>query len=138
MTAPSSSLSRKLEKLIPLLGSNHDGEAVATARAISSALASEGFDLHDLAAALSTNLVKRQMVVTAIAPPESFDSLSHFERRAWLDALLAVDWLTPLERERVAEVRNLVRIGVDYCVHYRRKRMIDALIARAAALGVRA
>lgn len=140
MTAPSPSpsLSRKLGKLILLLGSNHDGEVVATVRAISSSLAAEGFDLHDLAATVSGNLNKLQSISSAIAPPSSFDTLSHFERRAWLDALVAVDWLTPLERDYVVDVANLVRGGMVYDLHWRKKRKIDALIARAEALGVRA
>jgi hypothetical protein len=138
MTAPSQILLNRLSKLIPMLGTSHDGEVVATARAISAALASEGFDLHDLAESLPTTLAKRETISSAIAPPASFDGLSHFERRAWLDALLAVDWLTALERERVVDASNLVRAGVDYALHWRKKRTIDALIARAAAMGVRA
>jgi hypothetical protein len=41
-----------LSKLIPRLGSNHDGEVVATVRAIERVLKSAGRDLHDLAACL--------------------------------------------------------------------------------------
>jgi hypothetical protein len=42
-----------LGKLIPLLASNHDGEVIATARAIDRVLKSSGRDWHDLAATLS-------------------------------------------------------------------------------------
>lgn len=42
-----------LGKLIPQLGTNHDGEVVATVAAIGRVLASAGLDWHDLAAALS-------------------------------------------------------------------------------------
>ncbi|KGB81930.1 hypothetical protein JT55_10250 [Rhodovulum sp. NI22] len=42
----------KLEKLIPRLGTEADGEIVATVRAIGRALQSNGCDWHDLAAAL--------------------------------------------------------------------------------------
>jgi hypothetical protein len=41
-----------LGKLIPRLASNHDGEVVATVRAIERVLKSAGRDLHDLAACL--------------------------------------------------------------------------------------
>jgi hypothetical protein len=41
-----------LGKLIPLLASNHDGEVVATARAIDRVLKSSGRDWHDLAATI--------------------------------------------------------------------------------------
>lgn len=137
MTTPSSSLSRKLEKLIPMLSSDRDGEVLAAVRAISGALASEGLDWHDLASTLSTALAKRQSISSAIAPPASFDLLSHQERRVWLDALFALDWLTPFERSRVADVLNRVRTGMDYYIHPKTRRMIDALIARAETMGVR-
>jgi hypothetical protein len=39
----------RVSTLIPLLASPHDGEVVATARAIERVLAAAGFDLHDLA-----------------------------------------------------------------------------------------
>jgi hypothetical protein len=39
----------KLAKLIPLLGSDRDGEVVAAARGIVRALATTGLDLHDFA-----------------------------------------------------------------------------------------
>jgi hypothetical protein len=42
----------KIGKLIPRLASDHDGEVVATARAIQRSLQSAGADLHDLVAAL--------------------------------------------------------------------------------------
>lgn len=137
MTAPSSTLSRKLGKLIPVLSSDKDGEVLAAVRAISGAIAAEGLDWHDLAATVSSTLEKRLPVSAAVAPPSSYDSLSHFERYAWLQALLAVDWLTPFERERVVDASNRVRAGVDYTLHWRKKRTIDALIARAEAVGVR-
>lgn len=42
----------KLEKLIPRLGTDADGEIIATVRAIGRALQSNGCDWHDLAAAV--------------------------------------------------------------------------------------
>jgi hypothetical protein len=36
------------QKLIPRLASNHDGEVIATARALIRVLKADGFDLHDL------------------------------------------------------------------------------------------
>jgi hypothetical protein len=51
----------RLSKLLPRLASNHDGEVVATARAIERVLRASGHDWHDLAAA----------VAPPIAPDES-------------------------------------------------------------------
>jgi hypothetical protein len=137
MTAPSSALSKRLGKLFPVLSSDKDGEVLAAVRAISGAIAAEGLDWHDLAATVSSTLEKRLPVSAAVAPPSSFSSMSHFERLAWLDALLAVDWLTPYERDRVQDTRNRVWCGLYYRLHGRTKNRIDALIARAEGLGVR-
>jgi hypothetical protein len=41
---------RRLADLLPRLDSDHDGETIATARAISRVLRAEGLDLHDVAA----------------------------------------------------------------------------------------
>lgn len=46
------SITGKLEKLIPRLGTDADGEVIAIVRAIERALKSNGNDWHDLAAAL--------------------------------------------------------------------------------------
>ena len=46
-------VSALLRKLIPRLASTHDGEVVATARAIERTLCGAGADWHDLAAAIA-------------------------------------------------------------------------------------
>jgi hypothetical protein len=52
MSALPATLIPTLRKLIPPLASDHDGEVVATVRAIERVLKSAGRDLHDLAACL--------------------------------------------------------------------------------------
>lgn len=47
-----SPIAPKIAKLIPRLATNHDGEVVATVRAIERTLKSSGLDFHDLAGAL--------------------------------------------------------------------------------------
>jgi hypothetical protein len=49
-----------LNKLIPRLASTHDGEVVATVRAIERVLKSAGRDLHDLAACLGAPVAQMQ------------------------------------------------------------------------------
>ena len=49
----------KLSKLFPRLGSDHDGEVVATARAIVRTLESAGSSLHDLSAAMTPKTVQK-------------------------------------------------------------------------------
>jgi len=48
-----------IAKLLPRLASNHDGEVVATARAIGRLLRADGLDLHDLATAIAPPSVPR-------------------------------------------------------------------------------
>ena len=48
-----------LRKLIPRLASNHDGEVVATVRAIQRVLKAAGRDLHDLAACLAAPVAQQ-------------------------------------------------------------------------------
>lgn len=52
MSALSHPVITKIAKLIPRLASDHDGEVVATARAMMRALRSAGHDLHDLVTTL--------------------------------------------------------------------------------------
>lgn len=74
MSAPA--IAPKLAKLIPLLGSDKDGEVIATVRAIGRTLESTKADWHDLARALTTPLEKtarpngwRSMVKECFAAP---------------------------------------------------------------------
>lgn len=68
-TAPD--LGVRLGKLIPRLSSNHDGEVVATARAIGRVLEAEKLDLHDLAAAVVTGFRTPSKAAPAPSPTPS-------------------------------------------------------------------
>jgi hypothetical protein len=130
-------LKSKLSKLLPLLGSDKPGEVTATAAAIIRALESESLDLHDLAASIGPAESHVRQVRGAFSVPPTYDDLSHFERRAWLDAIIAAEWLTPFERDTVQEVRNGVMVGQRYIPHWRKKRRVNEIIARASAMGIR-
>jgi hypothetical protein len=58
----------RLSKLIPRLATDHDGEVVATVRAISRTLKSAGLDFHALSEALSA---EPEVVVLYREPPRS-------------------------------------------------------------------
>jgi hypothetical protein len=58
----------KLSKLIPRLATDHDGEIVATVRAIRRTLKSAGLDFHALSGALSA---EPKVVVLYREPPQS-------------------------------------------------------------------
>lgn len=64
------SLAQKLARLVPLLASDNDGEALATVRAIGRTLQASGADFHALAASLE------RMQVTVTAPLSERDSRS--------------------------------------------------------------
>ena len=51
-------ITQRLAKLIPRLGTPHNGEIVATVHAIRRTLESAGLDLHDLAAVLGTPTIE--------------------------------------------------------------------------------
>jgi hypothetical protein len=53
VTLPKGALA-KIEKLIPMLSSNHDGEVVGTVKALLRVLEANGASIHDLSKALST------------------------------------------------------------------------------------
>jgi hypothetical protein len=55
----------KLSKLIPMLATDHDGEVVATVRAISRTLKGAGMDFHNLVEALC----ERKPAYTPAPPP---------------------------------------------------------------------
>lgn len=64
MNAGLAAIAPKLQKLIPRLASDHDGEVVATVAAIRRTLEAAGLDLHDLTAAL---------VIVEPTPPAQID-----------------------------------------------------------------
>ena len=59
MSALPATLITMLNKLIPRLASDHDGEVVATVPAIERVLKSAGRDLHDLAACLGAPVARQ-------------------------------------------------------------------------------
>ncbi|KQP77430.1 hypothetical protein [Methylobacterium sp. 37f] len=67
---PAATLDR-LAKLLPHLASEHDGEVVATARAIGRTLTVAGLDWHDLAGAIQAPLLEATM---SAAPKRSSSS----------------------------------------------------------------
>jgi hypothetical protein len=58
MTIPAATIA-KLGKLFPRLATNHDGEVIATVRAIVRTLESAGASLHDLGPGLETRTVEK-------------------------------------------------------------------------------
>ena len=76
MRAFSTAVIAKLGKLIPRLATDHDGEVVATVRAIARTLSSAGLDWHDLTKAVTRD--PEAVVVDRDRKPESW-----WEIAAW-------------------------------------------------------
>lgn len=81
-------VSLKLGKLIPRLATEHDGEVVATARAIGRTLQSAGLDWHDLTQALTMPLPAPKPAGAPRQPaddtdPESIDPADWYAMAKW-------------------------------------------------------
>jgi hypothetical protein len=71
----------KIAKLIPLLASHHDGEVVATARAIERTLKSAGLDLHALADVVEHEPTPKEL--TVYDGPEVGEPTTWLELARW-------------------------------------------------------
>jgi hypothetical protein len=111
----------KLGLLIPRLASDHDGEVVATARAIQRTLAAEKLDLHDLAATLA---------------PESrrggrWGQLEPDEKFAALDRLGTAN-LTAWECQFVASIREVLTADPSRVLSEKQVAVVERLLARTS------
>lgn len=134
----------KLAKLIPLLGSSHDGEVVGAARAIGRTLQSAASDWHALAATVETVPVVRHGWHMP-SPPPPFDpdapprwnDLCRSERGAWLDLLAKADWTTPWEQTLATNLRQQAWSQPHRLLTPRQKGILTSLIAKAMQRGER-
>lgn len=137
-------VSAKLEKLIPMLSSDRDGEVVAAVRAIGRTLQSAGADWHDLAkavrglprAAPCADQPKRQPRPrhTSSAPP-TWESMKRGARLKWIDLLLRSGRLTEWEANFAASLRQ--KAANDCPISERQAGVLDSLISAAWFMGVR-
>lgn len=131
----------RLTKLIPRLASDHDGEVVATARAIGRTLTNAGLDFHALAGALQEPepkvlVVYRDRPVATPQPP-TLATLSHHERLAWLAAMAASGTLTAWEQVFVADLHQQHRCRPDRGLTVKQRRSLDLILASSWMKGVR-
>lgn len=127
----------RLQKLLPRLASNADGEVLATVRAIRSALQSDGLDLHDLAAAIGDVEIEHAPRLAQIAAAPSWADLSRQEREGWMAKILADPDLGPFERDKLGDLAARLRAGMIFSPHPHRRRLFDERLARLHAQGVR-
>jgi hypothetical protein len=97
----------KIARLVPLLGSNRDGEIIATVHAIGRSLKSAGRDWHDLAAAIETNTTSRLSAAAAHRDwrgdlkfcAQTFDRLNERERDFVASLVSSTAWREPTEKQ---------------------------------------
>jgi hypothetical protein len=123
----------RLGLLIPRLASEHDGEVVATARAIRRTLASEQLDLHDLV----RSLVPPPIAWADNGPVQpgprwgSWEGLRPNEKIIALDAIQGLR-LSPWEREFAASVAETLRGNPYAQLTKKEQAVLDRLLGRAS------
>ncbi len=147
-----------LARLVPMLGSNYDGEVVAAARAIERKLKSNERDWHWIAQQVENADVVGGIVANAYQPkptaapspapnayPEyrprkprepSWDGISHHSRIAWTDAFELLDWLTEADRVIVRNIRRNLHVGMMIDIGRHLMQTPTRLIKRAKTLGL--
>ena len=137
MSALNNNLTCRLQKLLPRLASDSDGEVIATVRAIQGTLRAEGNDLHDLAASIGCIQIIKAACAAQIAAAPTWKTLSHHERGAWMTLILANAETTDFQRQRLSDMANKTRVGMHFSPHWRYVQSFDELVARLHAKGVR-
>jgi hypothetical protein len=137
MTAPAA----KLALIIPRLGSDHDGEVVATARAISRTLTAAGLDWHDLAAAAKTALPVGR---GPVPPPRDetstplWSELAPEGKLAWLALFGGQTWLSKWDLDFVASIAAQAAANPFRAFSHKQQIILNRLIARAVGYGAHA
>lgn len=94
-------LPSKVARLIPLLGSDVDGEVVSAARAIARTLKSAGLDLHDLARQLEPTPVSNDDWRSDLhLATVSFNYLNPREQDFIAGVSASTRWREPTEKQR--------------------------------------
>ena len=119
-----------ISRMIPRLGSPHDAEVVATARAIERVLKSEKRDWHDVAAAVA----QAPPTQWDYEPPPRTESDDAQQIRAWLTAIAGEDWLNSWSAGFVSDL--LCRDSLDRLTG-KQMACIDRIIRQAQDRGVR-
>ena len=120
----------KLAVLVPRLASDHDGEIVATVRAIRRTLAGAGADLHDLAAAVTRPPVERIRVYGEEPGPQPLTP-ARMVTRLWACS----HQLTPREHDFIENMRRQAWRGAAMRCSPKQRAWLEAIHARVIGEG---
>lgn len=125
----------KISSILPRLASEHDGEIVASVRAIGRLLRASGADWHDFVATFERGAVaaphKEKRAPASDGPP-TWRTAAIYERAALLALLTDVNWLSPWER---SFVETLAATYPGRPISAKQAAIIDRLLDRLFAEG---
>ncbi len=140
MTLPAS-ITGKIAVILPRLGSDHDGEIVASVKAIERTLATAGADWQDLTAAFERGAL-------ALEPPPSrkpseaepdWEDLTRDDRIEWIEAIKADQWalgdLSDWERRFLLSIRG--QLAAWRSLSDKQTDVLNRIFAKAWSWGVR-
>jgi len=105
--------------LIPRLGSNFEGEVIATVRAIRRLLEAGGSDLHDLAKVVGGG----SLIVNRDESPDGIITLA--------EDMLKCSWLSNWEREFLGSIRDQARRRYGFKLSEKQRAQFEKLLRRA-------
>jgi hypothetical protein len=147
MASPLAPILPRLALLIPRLSTEHDGEVVATVRAIGRTLKGASLDFHDLAMAVATEpepepgpyrpTYTRPRQGKACEMPPLWEHLGQQGRLAWLDSVLTSDWPSEFEAKLAAGIRVVVYTQPHKIQTPKQRFSLNRLLVRAFIMGER-
>lgn len=118
-----SAVAERIARIIPRLGSNHDGEVVAAAKAIERILSAEKLDWHEVA-----DLVGNSALRLPQGPAHSWNEMPHQWRSQLLTALLCQPDLSEWEIQFLRSVAQKFSRG--FALTDKQVDIIDRLAMR--------
>ncbi len=124
----SHSVAQRIAKIIPRLATNHDGEVIASVRAIERILAHEGHDLHALASIIEIG--DKPLQAFTSTSTRSWRHLPDAWRAHLLTQLMSAADLSDWEQKFITSITRQFNRG--FCLSEKQIEIIDRLATRAS------
>jgi hypothetical protein len=125
MSAALISVAPKLQKLIPLLASDKDGEVLSAVAAIGRTLKQAGADYHDLAKAITS---AKPLPVQGV--PLRWRDIPQGERANWLVAAMHSGRISPWESSFCASLAAQVRYRPWSAITPKQTAVLDRIVLK--------